>query len=57
MFSILRKHFPEADVPADWEGGDADKQKWDNSESTALLGGEWISLEKAVLDTVSSVKA
>jgi nucleoside-diphosphate-sugar epimerase len=60
---IIRKHFPEyADrLPAaDVKGGEmppADRlYKFDNSATAKLLGIEWISYEKSVVDTVKSLK-
>jgi len=56
LFAILRRHFPSSTIPEDWEGGETPKVQWDNKASTALIGGEWISMEKSVLDTAASMK-
>jgi len=53
MFALLRKHYPNARIPEDWEGGEADKQIWDVSASTALIG-KWIPLETSILATAAT---
>lgn len=64
IFNIIRKNFPEyADrLPGDSvKGGefppDDQRYKFDNSETTKLLGIKWISLEQSIVDTVKSLKA
>lgn len=64
VLNIIKEKFPEyADrLPGDdVEGGDyPPKDKlygYDNSETTALLGIDWISLETSIVDTVKSIQA
>lgn len=64
ILDIVKKNFPEyADrLPGDdVKGGEyPPKDKlygFDNSETTKLLGIEWISLEKSITDTVKSIKS
>ncbi|KAK0662553.1 hypothetical protein QBC41DRAFT_329633 [Cercophora samala] len=60
---VLRKNFPEDGDKLPEEGvkggklPDEDKRfGYDNSETTRLLGIEWIGLEKSIVDTVRSLK-
>ncbi|KIJ50700.1 hypothetical protein M422DRAFT_159338 [Sphaerobolus stellatus SS14] len=53
--AILRKIAPEANVVEDYEGGEIDRQKFDNAASTELLGG-WISLQDSIRDMVENFK-
>ncbi|KIJ35442.1 hypothetical protein M422DRAFT_76330 [Sphaerobolus stellatus SS14] len=57
IFAIIRKAFPGHTIPDNFEGGERDKQQYDNSGSTSLLGGKWIGLEQSVLDTIESLRA
>ncbi|KIJ50702.1 hypothetical protein M422DRAFT_65695 [Sphaerobolus stellatus SS14] len=56
IFAILRKHFPDAPIPEDFEGGGIDQQRYNRDESTDLLGRKWIGLEQSILDSVESFK-
>ncbi|TFK51100.1 NAD(P)-binding protein [Heliocybe sulcata] len=58
--SIIKKHFPQyADkLPKEgWNEKDLDpKSEADNSKSRKILGINYISLEKSIVDTIESVK-
>ncbi|KAK0741847.1 hypothetical protein B0T21DRAFT_381620 [Apiosordaria backusii] len=60
---VLRKNFPEnkGELPGEGvKGGELPEEDkrfgYDNSETTRLLGIEWIGLEKSLIDTVRSLK-
>ncbi|KAK4179448.1 hypothetical protein QBC36DRAFT_322455 [Triangularia setosa] len=60
---VLRKNFPEdkGQLPEEGtKGGELPEEGkrfgYDNSETTRLLGIEWIGLEKSLVDTVTSLK-
>ncbi|KAK4678266.1 methylglyoxal reductase (NADPH-dependent) gre2 [Podospora pseudoanserina] len=60
---VLRKNFPDDKEKLPEEGvkggelPEEDKRfKYDNSETTRLLGIEWIGLERSIVDTVRSLK-
>lgn len=62
LLEIVRKNFPELkdQLPAETvKGGDLPPEdkifKVDNSETTKLLGFEWLPLEKTTVDTVKSL--
>lgn len=64
ILDAARKNFPELKdkLPAEGvQGGEpapADKTyKFDNSETTKLLGFEWIQIETTVVDTIKSLKS
>ena len=64
ILDAVRKNFPEYTdrLPGkDVEGGEFPPKDqiygFDNSETTKLLGIDWISLETSIVDTVKSVKA
>lgn len=59
---IIRKNFPKYrdNVPEGVQGGDYPEEgvyKYDNSQSKDLLGQEFISLEKSIVDLVKSLEA
>ncbi|KAK4204708.1 hypothetical protein QBC40DRAFT_191312 [Triangularia verruculosa] len=61
--AVLRKNFPEDkdNLPEEGvKGGElpakGERFGYDNSETTKLLGIEWIGLEKCLVDTVRSLK-
>lgn len=62
IVQIIRDNFPEYKdaLPAeDVAGGDYPPEgffKWDNSRARKLLGRDYISLQKSIVDTVNSLK-
>lgn len=64
ILGIVRKNFPEYadrlpgdDVKGGEYPGDDKVYGFDNSETTKLLGMQWISLEQCVVDTVKSLES
>ncbi|ORY64123.1 putative NAD dependent epimerase/dehydratase [Pseudomassariella vexata] len=63
IVEIMKKKFPDLkdQLPGeDFKGGEYPEKgppKCDNSRATKVLGIEWISLEKSVVDTVTSLQA
>ncbi|KAK4189831.1 hypothetical protein QBC35DRAFT_491885 [Podospora australis] len=59
---VIRKNFPEyADkLPETAKGGEFPPEgevfRWDNEETSKVLGIDWIPLEKSIVDTVKSIK-
>lgn len=63
LAALVRKNFPEDSerLPtAETKGGEVapegERFKYDNSETTRLLGIDWIGFEKSVVDTARSLK-
>jgi hypothetical protein len=54
ILGILRKHFPNVQVPEDFEGGEPDRQRIDSEVAREMLGG-WIGLEQSVVDLAKSL--
>ena len=64
LAALVRKNFPEdkEKLPTEeTKGGElpdeGERFRYDNSETSKLLGIEWIGFEKSVVDTVKSLKA
>jgi nucleoside-diphosphate-sugar epimerase len=64
ILNIIKKNFPEyaEQLPGDnVKGGeypgDDKVYGFDNSETSKLLGIDWISLEQSIVDTVKSIKS
>lgn len=64
LLDIARRNFPDLKdkLPGDdVKGGEMppkdQRYAFDNSETTRLLGIEWIPLEEAIVDTLTSIKA
>jgi len=55
IFAFLRKEYPERPIPEDFEAGEVDRQKFDNSATTQMIG-EWIGLEQSIRDSIESFK-
>jgi hypothetical protein len=54
ILGILRRHFPNVQVPEDFEGGEPDRQRIDSEVARELLGG-WIGLEQSLVDLAKSL--
>ncbi|KAL2263864.1 hypothetical protein VTK26DRAFT_4660 [Humicola hyalothermophila] len=63
LAAVVRKNFPEDRERLPTEEtkggelpGEGERFKWDNSETSRLLGIDWIGFEKSIVDTVKSLK-
>ncbi|KZO93510.1 NAD(P)-binding protein [Calocera viscosa TUFC12733] len=57
FIAILKKHFPQADLPRDIEGplGESSTQMIDSEKGRLMLGGKWRPLEESVVEMAKSV--